>query len=173
MKKSILITGIAGSGKSSVSKALNALGYQSYDIEDIDGLFKMIYKDTGRVATDFNNDNLEKVKRGDWICDKENLKEIIRKENADIAFYCGTASNVDDLISLFDKVIVLKTSPDVIKQRLSTRKPKDFGNTKEVQDWVLGWKDWLEDHIQSEGAVVIDANGSPEEISKKIIEITT
>ncbi len=170
MKKSILVTGVAGSGKSAVSKKLNDLGYKSYDIEEIEGLFKMVNKNTGEVDEDHENNDLEKVKNRDWICDVEKFQEIIKNEQSSIAFYCGTASNLDDLILLFDKIILLKSSPDVIRQRLSSRKSDYFGGTKEVQDWVLSWKDWWEDIVRKKGAIIIDADGDLEEVARRIIK---
>ena len=40
MKRSIFVTGIAGSGKSSICKKLNILGYEVYDIEEPKGMFR-------------------------------------------------------------------------------------------------------------------------------------
>ena len=171
MKKSILVTGVAGSGKSSVSKKLNDLGYKAYDIEEMDGLFKIVNKNTGEVYEDFENNDLEKVKNMDWNCDLKKLQEIIENETSEIAFYCGTASNWEDLIGLFDKIILLKASPEVIERRLSTRSVKDFGGTKEVRDWALEWKDWLENEKEKKGAIVIDGNGYPEEVARNIIKV--
>lgn len=170
MKKSILVIGVAGSGKSSVSKKLNDLGYKAYDIEEIDGLFKTINKNTGEVYEDFENNDLEKVKNTDWKCDLKKLQEIIKNETSNIAFYCGTASNWEDLIGLFDKITLLKASPEVIERRLSTRSVKDFGGTKEVRDWALEWKNWLEEEIGKKGAIIIDANDNPEKVAKEIIK---
>ena len=48
MNKSILITGVAGTGKSAVCDELNKLGYKALGIEDIDGLFTIVHKKTGK-----------------------------------------------------------------------------------------------------------------------------
>lgn len=169
MKKAILVIGVAGSGKSSVSKKLRDLGHKAYDIEEIDGLFKAINKNTGEIYEDFENDDLEKVKTMDWNCDVKKLQEIIKNETSDITFYCGTASNWEDLIALFDKIILLKASPEVIERRLSTRSLKEFGGTKEVRNWALEWKDWFENEIRKKDAIIVDANDNPEKVAKQII----
>ena len=49
------------------------------------------------------------------------LRELIEEQKSDVAFYCGTASNMDDIIPLFDKVFLLKTTPEELHRRLSTR----------------------------------------------------
>lgn len=74
MKNKILITGIAGSGKSTVNKILGGFGYESYDIEDIDGMFEMYRKDTGEIYEDSITDliispitSFRKNKNAGWI----------------------------------------------------------------------------------------------------------
>ena len=170
MKKSVFVTGLAGSGKSTICQKLGEMGYKSYDIEKIKGLFKMVDKETGEVIEGYDNDDLKKVKKGKWICDKEKLQEIMNSEKSEIAFYCGNASNYDDIISLFNKVVLLLVSPEVMGQRLSTRKRGGFGRTKEVQDWVMTWKDWWENDIRERGVITINADGSLEKIAKEVIE---
>ena len=44
MKESILITGIAGSGKTTLSKKLKKAGYKTHDFEDGYALFTMFNK---------------------------------------------------------------------------------------------------------------------------------
>lgn len=168
-KKSILITGIAGSGKSSVSRELNKLGYKAYDLEGLGGMFKMIRKDTGEDFKDYDNADMEKVKNAKWICDKNRLKELLKKQKKDVVFYCGIASNHDELAPLFSKVFLLKANPDTIRKRLSNREgTDDMGGTAESREWVLSWKDWWETKQIEKGAVVVEADGTSTEIAHKI-----
>ncbi len=170
MNKSILVTGVTGSGKSSVCGELRKRGYKAYDIENMDGLFTMIDKKTGKSADEYDKNNLESVKQCDWICDKNKLQEIVRKNAKDVVFYCGTASNLDELLHLFDEVFLLKANPKILRERLSTRKSNDFGRTSEVQEWILSWKKWWEDHMREKGAIIIDTNRDIKEITTDIVE---
>ena len=169
MNKSILITGVAGTGKSAVCDELNKLGYKAFGIEDIDGLFTMVHKKTGKPFKNYDDDNFDKVKQADWICDKKKLQRLIDKNSNGIVFYCGTASNLDDLLLLFDKIFLLKVSQNILRERLSTRTSNDFGRTAEVQKWVLSWKTWWENHLKDKGAIVIDASRSLREVAENII----
>ena len=172
MKKSIFVTGVAGSGKSSISKELNKLGHKAYDIEELEGMFKMVRKDTGEDFVDYDNADIEKVKNADWICDKNKLEELLQKQGDEIVFYCGVGSNNDKIIPFFDRTILLKASPEIVRKRLISREgTDDMGNTTENREWVLSWKDWWENQIIEQGAIVIDADGSPTEVAQKIIEI--
>ncbi|HLD57821.1 MAG TPA: AAA family ATPase [archaeon] len=170
MKKSILVTGVSGAGKSAISKKLNELGYKAYDMDDFPGLFTMINQKTGEPVVGHDNSNLEKVAEMDWICDKNKLQTIISDESNQLVFYCGSASNIDEILPLFDLVILLKVSPEAMRHRLTTRTENDFGRTSEVQDWIMTWKDWWENDLQQKGAVVVDACGSLDQVVKELIK---
>ncbi len=158
MIKSIFITGIAGSGKTSVSTELIKRGYKAYNIEEIEGLFEMRDKRTGKLFENYDNYDFEKVKYHDWFCNKNKLQKLIQKNKKDIAYYCGIASNNDEILPLFDKVILLQASSEVIIKRLSERKNNDFGKTIEVREMVLSGKDHFENRMKEKGAIVVDAN---------------
>jgi len=170
MNESILITGITGSGKSAIYDELKKLGYKAYDIEIMEGLFNLVDKKTGKIVNNYDNKNLEWVKRHDWICNIKRLQELVRKNAEGTAFYCGTAGNLDELLFLFDKIFLLKVSPKILRERLSTRKSNDYGRTSEVQDWIIEWKDWWENHMIENGAIVIDANRDLQEVTTDILE---
>ena len=171
MKKSIFITGMAGSGKSTISKELNLLGYRAHDIEaDEYGLFTMVRRDTGKPFEDYDNADLGKVKIARWICDTDKLKILLSKQNEDLAFYCGVASNNDEVMSLFDVSILLQASKETIYKRLLTREGKDdYGNTEEGRQNALGWKDEFEEKMRKMGMLTVDANSSPREVAEEII----
>lgn len=171
MNKSILITGVAGSGKTTLSSELQKLGYKSYDMEDIDGLFRMFNKKTGRVVKDWTNNNLKVTKQHRWTCNKNKLKQIIKDNSRGIVFYCGTGSNLDDLIPLFDKIFLLKASPKVLRERLTKRTTNSFGHTSEVQKWIFGWKDNWESHMIGKKAIVINADQKLRKIATDIINL--
>ena len=172
MNRKILITGIAGSGKTSVSRQLRDIGKEAHDIEDTEGMFKMFRKGTREIFDDYDNADPEKIKNSEWICDVDMLKKVLNDQKSDIAFYCGVASNMDDLIPLFDKMIVLRANPETVHKRLSNREgTEDIGNTEESRQTVLGWKDWWEDEMSDRGGVFVDANGSSADIAEKILQI--
>lgn len=170
MNKSILITGIAGSGKSAMCDELKKLEYKAYGIEDIDGLFTMVDKKTGKIIKNHDNGDLESCKQYDWICNKNKLLRLMRKNSKGIVFYCGTASNLDDLLLFFDKFFLLRVSQKILRERFSKRKSNDFGHTPEVQKWIFSWKKWWEDHMCEKGAIVIDADRGLREIATEIVK---
>jgi len=170
MNKSILITGIAGSGKSTICKELKKHGYKTYDIEDIKGFFTMVNKNTGKSFHDYDNDNLKSIKKGHWICNKRKLQQLIRKNKKGIVFYCGTGSNIEEVLPLFDKVILLKASQKTLRQRLSKRKTNDYGRTPEIQKWILSWKSRWESYYIKKGAIPINASRNLSQVVADILK---
>lgn len=171
MKKSILITGTTGVGKTSLSNKLNKLGYKSYDIDDVPELFSMIHRETQRPIVDHDNFDLEKVKAMTWICNLENLKSLIQAETNDLAFYCGNGSNVYEFMQLFDKVILLTINLETNKERLSNRTDNDFARTSEVQEYVLGKKNDWENEMIKRGSIVVDAHKDLDSLAQTVVNI--
>jgi len=172
-KKSILITGVAGTGKTSLSRKLNEMGFKAYDMDDYPGLFTMFDKRTGEPVVDHDNTDLEKVGAMDWVCDTEKLASLITHEPDDIAFYCGNASDMDTILPFFDSVILLKIGQETMRHRLTTRTENDFGRTAEIQDWIMKWKHLYENEMEEKGAIVVDAHQSLDDIAKEVIQKAT
>jgi len=165
----VLITGIAGCGKSTVSQELQKLGYTSFDFEDIEGMFAMYDKDTKKLAKNYNNEDLESVKQNQWICNIGKLKNLM-KNNLGLTFYCGKGDNLDDLIPLFDLKLLLVTDEKTTSKRLKKRKEAwEYAHTTEVQQYVLKEKkDWEKGMIEK-GFIKIDANKPIKEVIKSIL----
>lgn len=172
MNQSVLITGVAASGKSAVCDELNRLGYTAYDIEAIKGLFKLVDAKTGEQIEKNNNENLALVQQSLWICDKDKLKEMILVNKSRTTYFCGVSSNISDIVQLLDKVFILVVNDDIIRDRLSSRTSNDYGRTKEVQDWILSWKGDFDDHLVRAGAIAIDANQNISQVAAEIIDKT-
>jgi len=168
MRKSVLITAVSGTGKSTVCKALHAMGYDAVDIESVNGLYKLVNEKTGEVIPG----NLEQISEGvDWNCNKPRLEKLIASETSELTFYCGGMSNTFDVWDVFDLVIMLTISDEATIKRLSARQSGEFGSTKVNRDWVLSWKHSFEKRLLDAGAVTVNAEGTPHEIAEIILDI--
>lgn len=169
MGDSILITGVAGSGKSTAYRELRRRGYTAHDIENIGGLFTFVNKSTGTPAEGYGYDNPEWFERNSWMCNREKLETLVLANRIGSAFYCGIAANLDDLFPLFDKVFLLRVGAGTLRRRLSGRRADDFGRAPAIQDWLLGWKGEWEDEMLQKGAVAIDADRDVVEVVGEIL----
>lgn len=169
MKTSVFITAVTGTGKSTVCKELQKLGYKARDIESIDGLYELIDEKTGEVVPG----NPDQIRDGiDWTCNKDRLKKLLNSESSPLTFYCGGMANTEEVWNVFDRVIVLTVSDETTVKRLLTRRPGEFGSTKDNRDWVLSWKHEVEHGWFALGGIKIDAEASPEDVAKAIITAT-
>ena len=75
--KNILITGVAGTGKSTISDALNTQGYHSTDLEAVDDLFAWVDNETKEKVTVTDKNDLEKMAKLKWICNTEMLSQLL------------------------------------------------------------------------------------------------
>lgn len=173
MKRSIFITAVSGSGKSTVCKSLNDLGHEAYDIETIQGLFSLVDVDTNQIIVGKQLADLQEGVEADWVCDIDKLKAIIANQKNEIAFYCGGTSRTEELMELFDSTIVLQVSDGTTKERLSSRLPGEFGNKKEVRAWVLSWKHRVEADWLDAGGISVDAEPEPDIVARNIAEFYT
>ncbi|MFH1473156.1 MAG: hypothetical protein ABIF06_01965, partial [bacterium] len=115
-----------------------------------------------------------KIKNSEWICNINKLKDLLKEQKEEIAFYCGVASSMDDYIPLFDKVVLLKASTKVLYKRLTNREGTgDMGTTEASRQTVLGWKDWWENQMKEKGAIVVPADGNPTEVTKEVIKVVS
>lgn len=166
----ILITGVAGSGKTTISEELNKIGKEAIDIERVDGLFSMKERATGKMAGEFNVHSLEEQKKHDWVCNIDRLKKVLEGNTSKTVYYCGTGGNILDTFSLFDKVFLLTATDDVLRKRLTNRRNNYYARTPEVQDWVCEYRKPFEKACKKAGVEIIDTVKELADVVDEIVE---
>lgn len=164
MKQVILITGVVGTGKSTVCDQLKAMDFVAYELDDLDDVLITLPEPTHSTPTK-DKDNIKK--QYNWVYKESWLREHIAKQPERVIIYCGVASNIDDLPKLFTKVILLTASDETIRSRLDARiKKKPSDDNK--HEWTLNWKNNWEDNLIKHDAIVISTDQSLEQTIKEI-----
>jgi adenylate kinase family enzyme len=171
MKQAVFITAVAGSGKSTVCKALVRLGYEAYDIEAIPGLFCLVDPSTDKILKGKQLGDLTEGLDADWICDTKKLKALFATQKSEVAFYCGGTSRTEELMSVFDATIVLQVSDETTQERLSHRLPGEFGSNAKTRQWVLSWKHRVEADWLAAGGISVSAEPAPDRVARDIAQL--
>ena len=168
----ILITGIAGTGKSTIVKALNERGIVSIDLHDVPGLFFWQNKETKEKVEYSPVHSKEWFDTVDRLCDIDKLKAMLTQHNDVVMAGTTSGSNQKEFLSLFDKIILLQSSPETLNNRLKTRTNKSgYGKTEAEQEDNVEWQKEFDPEMLSYGAIPISTEGSISDVIQKIIEI--
>lgn len=161
----IYVTGISGSGKTSIVESLLKKGINAIDIDA--GLCHWENKKSGE-HTEWHPGKSDKWHEGHiWLCDIEKLKEKLA-ESKDIVVV-GMAFNQDDYLELFDKVFVLQGRPEIFFARVEARTTNDFGKHPVEQRLMLNWHKRLELMVQKGVAIYLDAERPLEVVIEDIL----
>jgi dephospho-CoA kinase len=114
--KRVLLTGMSGTGKSSVVQALVASGYKAVDTDD---------------------GWCEPLPDGRQQWREEAIAALLASEDADVLFVAGCEENQVRFHSNFDHIILLSAPADVLLDRLANRTSNSYGKAPGELDRIL------------------------------------
>jgi broad-specificity NMP kinase len=164
-----LITGVAGTGKSTIAIALRERGFFTVDFSDIKYMCFWQDVNTGERVEYSPVDSKEWFADKKRICDIEVLKEILAQQEEVVI--AGVASGNDaEYLPLFDKVILLQCSAQDNVHRLQTRNnPSGYGKTKTEQEDNIEWQKNFDPRLLAYGAIPVSTEGELDKVVDKII----
>ncbi len=118
----VLLTGMSGTGKSTVIADLAARGYKAVDADE-DGL-----SETVSVPEDEPN-GLDPGQ--DWVWREDRIQDLLSPEDPDPHFLGGCAPTQGKVYPWFDHVVLLTAPAPVIVERLTTRTTNPYGQRPE------------------------------------------
>jgi dephospho-CoA kinase len=114
--KRVLLTGMSGTGKSSVVRALAARGYKAIDTDD----------GWTRPLPD-----------GRQLWREDAIAALLVTEDADVLFLAGCEENQVQFHPQFDHIVLLSAPPETLLQRLASRTGNPYGKVPEERQRVL------------------------------------
>ena len=114
--KRVLLTGMSGTGKSSVVRELVARGYKAVDTDD---------------------GWCEPLPDGRQQWREDAIEGLLDTEDADVLFVAGCEENQVAFHPRFDQIILLSAPIETVLERLSTRTSNPFGKYAEERQRVL------------------------------------
>jgi broad-specificity NMP kinase len=150
-----LITGRPGTGKSTVATALAKRGYNAYDLEEVPHIVRLEIKATGEPTNwpegfvDWNYYS--------WNIQAKPLEDFLASHEDKDTYVAVSGSNQRNFYPLFDKVFVLTfDDPELLRQRLETRKVHEFGQSAENIDRAVSRFQTKTQELLELGGVAID-----------------
>ncbi len=168
----VYVTGIAGTGKTTVFEELVKKGFYAISIDETDDLCSWVNKETKEKVKRKVELNRDFTSKHQWLCDVDYLKKLI-DVNADPVFVLGVTSNQNDYLGLFDRVLLLKCKPEVFLGRIKSRTNNEFGKDSTVQEHMLMWYEEFENKLLTKGAIPIDVDKPINEVVDEVIRKAT
>ncbi|OGL21947.1 hypothetical protein A2707_01165 [Candidatus Saccharibacteria bacterium RIFCSPHIGHO2_01_FULL_45_15] len=135
MSKRYLISGLPSTGKSTVTTELLRRGYYAIDAD-------------AAIAS--------KTSEG-WIWNEDRLQHALLNSNDRDVFICGSATNRDEFINLFDSVFILYIDNVTMRHRLTSRTNNNFGKDPNILAKQLRNNLGVKEYSLKRGRLVIDA----------------
>jgi len=166
----VWITGVSGTGKSTVRVELATRGYQSFDTDE-DGIAVWRRRTTGAEVYDPGDGNHPDTWLQDhcWTINRPRVEQLARMARDEVVFLCGSVENEDEVWELFDIVICLVLDESTLRERLAGRTTNQFGKAPGELDVILGWNRTIEATYQGFGAVVVNADQALTDVVDEIL----
>jgi dephospho-CoA kinase len=150
--KRILLTGVSGTGKSTVISKLAAMGFKGVDLDS-----------EGLCEWDANGDEL-------WLEDEVQL--LLDAEDGEALFLAGCAENQVKFYPQFDHVVLLSAPAEVLRERLSTRTTNSYGKDPSEAARIIEQKNTIEPLLRRTATVEVDSNAPLEKVLAAIVGLT-
>jgi len=165
----VLITGVSGTGKSTIVKALREKGIVALDFADFPELCSWRNKETKERVGFPPSPDLAWFDVNGRYCDIKMLKELL-DQHKDVVVGGVASANHAEYFGLFDKVILLQCDPKTVMSRMQTR-PSVWDKSKSVQEQAVDWQKEFDPELLACGAIPINAEEGVDEIVEKIIAL--
>ena len=151
--KRVLITGMSGTGKSSVLQRLRQLGYRAVDTDADD--FTMT------VTSGAETERL-------WREDR--IQAMLSATDAAVTFVSGTCRNQVHFYPQFDHIVLLSAPPSVLVERMACRTTNPYGKKPEEITETLHYVQTVEPLLRRSATLVVDTTAPLEEVVHRILQ---
>jgi shikimate kinase len=158
--KRVLLTGMSGTGKSTVIEALAARGYKSVDT-DYDG-----YSELVTIPAD-ESTGLEPGQ--DWVWREDRIRDLLSIEDVDVLFLSGCAPNQGKFYDQFDHIVLLTAPPGVLVQRLASRTNNPYGKRPDEVARVLHLQETIEPLLRRGAGLEVDTSIPLDRVVAKVL----
>jgi len=161
----ILLTGMSGTGKSTVISELAASGYNAVDADSDE------YSEWVKVIDDSGVPGSPVEPNRDWVWREDRIQELLSTEDADVLFLGGCAANMGKFLPQFDHVVLLSAPAEVIVERLGTRTNNPYGKHPDEVARVLSLVETVEPLLRRVAEHEIDTSASLDDVVATVLRL--
>jgi dephospho-CoA kinase len=144
----VLLTGVSGTGKSSLVKELRRRGYVAYDADD---------DDFTRPRPD-----------GAWGWRLDLVRSLFEQQDDGLLFFAGCSDEQTKFT--FDFKVLLSAPVEVILERLRTRSTNSFGKSQLDRDRVLSDMEWVVPLLRDPADLIVDTTTPVSEVADAVVD---
>ncbi len=159
--KRVLLTGMSGTGKSTLILELAALGYKAIDADER-GWSELVSApgDPGISAS---------APGRDWVWREDRIHRLLSTEDADVLFVSGCATNQVKFYSQFDHIVLLSALVPLMAARLATRPTNSYGKDPDELAMVLHHTRTVEPLLRRTASLEVDTSVTVEQAVAAIL----
>jgi dephospho-CoA kinase len=155
-----LITGVSGTGKSTVTAALAARGYRAVDADDPE--FSELVDVPEETLTGLGSGT-------DWVWREDRIRDLLSGHDVGTLFVSGSSPNQGKFYAQFDHVVLLVAPPGLIADRLATRTTNDFGKNPEQLARALRIQQEVEPLLRRSADLELDTTAPLDDVVAAIL----
>ena len=168
----IYITGIEGSGKSTVRTELLTRGYKAFGTDE-NGIAASYNNETGEIAdtpTNAQDRSPEWYAHHTWKLSRQRVERLALQAKDHPVFLCGGAANNEEVWDLFSRIVALIIDEATLKKRIAARTTNDMGKLPHEYASILERQKEAKAYYQGVNAVLVDATQAIEVVVDEIVE---
>ncbi len=165
--KRVLLTGMSGTGKSTLIGELAARGYKAVDL-DADEWSEWV--EVAFIGDPTSPASPVELGR-DWVWREDRIHDLLSTEDADVLFVSGCAENMGKFYAQFDHVVLLAVPAAVIVERLAARTTNLYGKRPEEVARVLGLQQAIEPVLRRVAGHEVDTSVPLNQVVAKVLQL--
>jgi dephospho-CoA kinase len=159
--KRVLITGMSGTGKTTLIEALTVRGHKAVDTDADWPHWLRPLSDSAVAAGD----------EREWVWREDLLQELLSTEDAEVLFVSGCVSNQGQFYDRFDHIVLLTAPREIMLQRLARRDNNPFGKQPEELARILSDLEAIEPLLRHVASVEIDTSAPLDEVVASVLRL--